>query len=139
MFRPDKRRTGRATHQLFALLLYREFNGETPALNALIRRISERIAQEAALDFRVTDLYLQRIAFLLAARQSDLVQPRWVERALARQEPSGGWFWGWYGWQPTLYRFGLEESESSHATAQGLWLTCMLKYGYPEWVSAHYR
>lgn len=139
MFRPDKHRTGRATHQLFALLLYREFNGETPALNALIRRISERIAQEAALDFRVTDLYLQRIAFLLAARQSDLVQPRWVERALARQEPSGGWFWGWYGWQPTLYKFGLEESESSHATAQGLWLTCMLKYGYPEWVSAHYR
>lgn len=139
MFRADKHRTGRATHQLFALLFYREFNGETPALNALIRRISERIAQEAALDFRVTDLYLQRITFLLAAGQSDLVQPRWVERALARQAPSGGWFYGWYGWQPTPYRFEIEEVENSHTTAQGLWLTCMLKYRYPEWVSAHYR
>jgi len=139
MFRPDKHRTGRATHQLFALMFYREFNGETPALNALMRRISERIAQEAALDFRVTDLYLQRIAFLLAAGQSDLVQPRWVERALARQEPSGGWFCGWYCWQPSPYTFEIEEAESSHATAQGLWLTCMLKYRYPEWVSAHYK
>jgi hypothetical protein len=139
MFRPDKHRTGRATHQLFALLFYRKFNGETPALNALIRRISERIAQEAALDFRVTDLYLQRITFLLAAGQPDLVQPRWVERALACQEPSGGWFYGWYGWQPTPYKFDIEDVESRHATAQGLWLTCMLKYRYPEWVSAHYK
>jgi hypothetical protein len=139
MFNPDRHRTGRATHQLFALIVYRQFNGETPALNALIRRVSERIAQEAALDFRVTDLYLQRITFLLAAGQSDLVRPRWVERALAAQEPSGGWYYCWYGWCPTPYSFQLDEPENVHATAQGLWLTCMLKYRYPEWIRAHYR
>lgn len=139
MFAPDKHRTGRATHQLFALMFYREFNEDTPAMNALMRRISERIAQEAAVDFRVTDLYLQRIAFLLAAGQADLVQPRWVERALAYQEPSGGWFYGWYGWQPTPYRFDIEELENSHTTAQGLWIACMLKHRYPQWVSAHYK
>jgi hypothetical protein len=139
MFQPDKHRTGRATHQLFALAMYRQFNGETPELNALIRRVSMRIAQEAALDFRVTDLYLQRIAFLLAAGQADLVQPRWVERALAAQEPSGGWYYCWHGWHPTPYKFEIEETENVHTTAQGLWLTCMLKYRYPEWVRAHYR
>jgi hypothetical protein len=139
MFNPDKHRTGRATHQLFALIVYRQFNGETPALNGLIRRISTRIAQEASLDFRVTDLYLQRIAFLLAAGQSDLVQARWVERALAAQETSGGWHYCWYGWCPTPYDFTIEEAESTHTTAQGLWLTCMLKYRYPEWIRAHYR
>ena len=67
MFSPDKYRTGGATHQLFALYLYRNHNGATPDLDRLIRRISVRIASEASIDFRVTDLYLQRIAFLLAA------------------------------------------------------------------------
>ena len=139
MVEPDKHRTGRATHQMFALLLYRKFNGDTPALQALTRRISERIAQEAAIDFRVTDLYLQRIAFLLAAGQADLVQPRWVERAMTAQESSGGWYFGWYGWQPTPYKLGIDEWESSHATAQGLWMACMLKYRYPQWIAANYK
>src|SRR5215831_194519 len=67
MFSPDRYRTGSATHQLFSLYLYRNHNGSTPELDRLIRRISTRIASEAAIDFRVTDLYLQRIAFVLAA------------------------------------------------------------------------
>jgi hypothetical protein len=91
MFSPDKYRTGNLTHQLFALYFYRNFNGATPNLDRLIRRISVRIASEAAIDFRVTDLYLQRIAVLLAVGQLDLVKRRWVERALAAQQPNGGW------------------------------------------------
>lgn len=103
MFRADKHRTGRATHQLFALLFYREFNGETPALNTLIRRISERIAQEAVLDFRVTDLYLQRITFLLAAGQLDLVQPvGWSAPLLVRSHPEDGSTAGTVSSQPPI-------------------------------------
>ena len=138
MFEPDGTRTGRATHQLFSLVLYRQFNGTTPALDQLIRHISLRIAQEAAIDFRVTDLYLQRIAFLLAAGQQDLVKPRWVERALAAQESNGGWMYGWYGWHPTPYRLSVDEFPDSHATAQGMWLAAMLKHRYPEWIRANY-
>jgi len=139
MFAPGKYRTGKATHQLISLILYREYNGATPELDTLIRRLSERVAQEAALDFRVTDLYLQRIAFLLAAGQPDLVKPRWVERALDAQQSNGGWHYNWHGWSPTPYLFQFDEGPSSHATVQGLWLIDMLQYRYPEWVSANYR
>jgi hypothetical protein len=140
MFSPDKYRTGGATHQLFALYLYRNHNGATPDLDRLIRRISIRIASEASIDFRVTDLYLQRIAFLLAAGQPDLVKRRWVERALAAQQPDGGWLYSWYGWQPRPYRFRFaEESSTSHPTAQGMWMVYMLKYRYPHWIEKNYQ
>ena len=140
MFAPDKFRTGHATHQLFALYFDRLHNGSTPDRDRLIRHISLRIASEAAIDFRVTDLYLQRIAFLLAAGQQDLVKRRWVERALAAQQPDGGWLFTWHGWEPRPYRFGFpEESSTSHPTAQGLWMVYVLKYRYPEWIDRNYR
>jgi hypothetical protein len=140
MFSPDKYQTGSATHQLFALYLYRNYNGSTPDLNRLIRRISVRIASEASFDFRVTDLYLQRIAFLLAAGQPDLVKRRWVERALAAQQHDGGWRYSWHGWQPKPFGFEfVDESSISHATAQGMWIVYMLKYRYPQWIEQNYR
>lgn len=139
MFSPDKYRTGRATHQLFALYLYRNYNGANPNLNRLIDRISARIAGEASIDFRVTDLYLQRVAFLLAAGHSDLVKRRWVERALAAQQWDGGWLYSWHGWQPNPLQFRLEKATStSHPTAQGMWIAYMLKYRYPQWIEKNY-
>lgn len=140
MFSPDKYRTGGATHQLFALYLYRNYNGATPDLNHLIRHISLRIASEASIDFRVTDLYLQRIAFLLAAGQIDLVRRRWVERVLAAQRSDGGWPVTWHGWLPSPFRFRFEEeSSTSHATVQGMWMVYMLKYRYPQWIEKNYQ
>jgi hypothetical protein len=139
MFSPDKYRTGGATHQLFALYLYRTYTGESVDLNRLMRRISLRIASEASIDFRVTDLYLQRIAFLLAAGQPDLVKHRWVERALAAQQADGGWLYSWYGWHPTPYRFSSGENSTSHPTVQGMWLAYMLKYRYSQWIANNYR
>jgi hypothetical protein len=140
MLSPDKYRTGGATHQLFALYLYRNHNGATPDMDWLIRHISMRIASEASIDFRVTDLYLQRIAFLLAAGQQDLVKRRWVERALSAQQSDGGWSFSWYGWQPKPYRFRFaEESSTSHPTAQGMWMVYMLKYRYPQWIEKNYQ
>jgi hypothetical protein len=140
MFSPGRYRTGRATHQLLSLYLYRNHNGSTPELDRLIRRISTRIASEAAIDFRVTDLYLQRIAFVLAAGQPDLVKRRWVERALAAQQADGGWLWSWHGWQPKPYVLSFDAvSSTSHPTAQGMWIAYMLKYRYPEWIERNYR
>ena len=102
--------------------------------------VEERIAAEAAFDFRVTDLYLQRIAFLLAAGRPDLVKPRWVERALAAQQSDGGWYYTWHGWAPTPYRYSISDEHSiAHATAQGMWVACMLRYRYPDWIDKNYH
>ena len=140
MFSPDKFTMYHATHQLFALNLYRKFNAETPELRSVMDRLERRIATEAALDFRVSDLYLQRIAFLLAAGRPDLVKPRWVERALAAQESDGGWLYSWHGWGPRLFSYRSSDAHSSpHATAQGMWLATMLKYRYPEWIEKNYK
>src|SRR5260370_3017365 len=86
MFSPDNYRTGKATHQLFALCFYRTSKGSTPQLDRLMQKIEERIACVAAIDCRVTDLYLQRLSFLLDAGRPDLVRHRWGERALAGQQ-----------------------------------------------------
>jgi hypothetical protein len=140
MFAPDKYRTGSATHQLFALYIYRNHNGTKPDLDRLIGRISARIAVEASIDFRVTDLYLQRIAFLLAAGQPELIRRRWVERVFAAQQPDGGWHWSWHGWWPKPFRFRFaEESSASHPTVQGMWIAYMLKYRYPQWIEKNYQ
>ena len=140
MFSPDKNRTGKATHQLLALYFYRKSKGSTADLDRLMQRIEERIAWEAAVDFRVTDLYLQRIAFLLAAGRPDLIRPRWVERAFDAQQIDGGWLQDWHGWSRTPYVFSLANREpTAHATAQGMWIACMLKYRYPEWIDRNYR
>ena len=42
MFSPDKFRMYDATHQLFALYLYRKFNGDTPELRTLMDRLEKR-------------------------------------------------------------------------------------------------
>jgi hypothetical protein len=140
MFSPDKYRTGKATHQLFALYFYRKSKGSTPELDRVMQKIEERIAGEAAIDFRVTDLYLQRLAFLLAAGRPDLIRPRWVERAFAAQQIDGGWPESWHGWNRTPYRFSLgHESPTAHSTAQGMWIAYMLKYRYPEWIDRNYK
>jgi hypothetical protein len=140
MFSPDKYRTGKATHQLLALCFYRKSKASTPELDRLMQKIERRIAWEAAIDFRVTDLYLQRLAFLLAAGRPDLIRPRWVERAFAAQQIDGGWLESWHGWSRTPYRFSFDdELPTAHSTAQGMWISYMLKYRYPEWTDQNYK
>jgi hypothetical protein len=141
MFSPNKHRTGTATHQLFALYLFRRSKGSSADLDALMNVIERRIAWEAAVDFRVTDLYLQRVAFLLAAGRPDLVQRRWVEIIVAAQQDDGAWLSTWHGWNRTPYRFTLENKPPmiAHSTAQGMWIACMLKYRYPDWVDRNYK
>ena len=140
MFSMDKYQRGHLTHQLLAVTFYRKRQGTSPELERLIRHLGERVAAEARIDFRVTDLYLQRIAFLLNAGMADLVRPRWVERALGAQQPDGGWTYAWYGWDESLWHWRLPEEETmAHSTVQGLWLIAMLKYRFPEWIDQHYR
>ena len=134
MFSPKAHYWGSLTHQVFSLYIYRKHQGKTSELDSLLDHLCERIAFEAFWDIRVTDLYLQRIAFLLAAGRPDLVKRRWVERLLEHQTESGGWQPAWHGWGPDLFRFSLEEDPpNAHATVQGAWVLYMLKYRYPNW------
>lgn len=136
----DKLRMYNLTHQLFAFYFSRKFHGDTPELHGLMDRAEQRIATEATYDFRVTDLYLERIAFLLAAGRPDLVKPRWVERALAAQRSDGAWPYTWGAWGPHLLGFADSGERSlAHPTGLGMWLTNMLKYRYPEWIEKNYR
>jgi hypothetical protein len=138
MFSRDKYLWGKRTHQLFALLIYRK-RAQDAAVAPLIDHLCAGIAFEANWDFRVTDLYLQRVAFLLAAGRPDLVKRRWVERVLAKQEPDGGWIGSWYGWGPRLFEVSLRKPRpQSHTTVQGMWILYMLKYRYSGWIDQRY-
>ncbi len=137
---PEKFRWGHLTHQLMALYFYRRSNGSTADVNRVISRLVKRIALEEAVDFRVTDLYLQRIATLLAVGRPDLVRRRWVERALDAQQPDGGWTFSWYGWDPVPLRFSFTAAPSvSHTTVQGMWIMYLLQYRCPRWIDMNYR
>jgi hypothetical protein len=139
MFAPDEYHWGSLTHQLFAVYLFRRFQGTSPATETLMSHLCERIAAEAFWDVRVTDLYLQRSAFLLAAGRPDLVRRRWVERVMAAQQGDGGWVSGWHGWGPGLMAFSWSRrSSNAHTTVQGIWILHLLKYRYPEWIEQHY-
>jgi hypothetical protein len=139
MFAPDRFVWGSRTHQLFALILYRSRADNSLAVTELVNHLCEKIAFEEQWDIRVTDLYLQRMAFILAAGRSDLIRPRWVERAIASQEEDGGWVSSWYGWGPGLFAFSFRPRvPNSHTTIQGVWLLYMLKYRYPEWIQRNY-
>jgi len=139
MFDPEMHVSGSLTHQLFAVKVYRDFQGSTDQLDALIDHLCERIAREAFVDFRVADIYLQRVAFLLAAGRPDLVRRPWVERILANQRDDGGWTYPWHHWGPGLLRFHIHTaSPTAHPTIQGLWALYQLQYRYPDWITAHY-
>ena len=140
MFSPDKFTMYNLTHQLFALYIFRKFNGETRELPAVTDRVEQRVATEAAFDFRVSDLYLERIGFLLAAGRPDLVKSRWIERAIANQQTDGGWRYTWHGWGPHLFSYTRADNGSgAHPTAQGMWITNMLKHRYPGWIEKNYN
>ena len=134
MFAPDQHHWGSLTHQLIAVLIDREYQGASAESNTLINHLSERIAFEAMWDVRVTDLYLQRLAVLLAAGRPDLVKRRWVERLLSHQKPDGGWISSWHGWGPDILAFYPGKLDTNaHTTIQGMWTLYMLKYRYPQW------
>ena len=128
---------GARHHQVLALIMYRDFNGDSEKVDDTLRRLCEKEARDQRYDFRVTDAYVQRNAFMLAAGQSGLVRSRWVERILNNQMADGSWSYSWYGWGRGIMEFGVVYP--GHTTVQGAWALALLKYRYPEWINEHYR
>ena len=139
LFSPTKYYWGRRNHQLLALDIYRSFNGASPELDATLQAVSQGVARDAYWDFRVSDSYPQRSAFLLAAGQPELVKKRWIERILDRQNLDGSWNYCWYGWCRGVFEFSLQDPDPGHTTVQGAWALYMLKYRYAQWIEQHYH
>jgi hypothetical protein len=140
MLSPDKYVWGSRTHQLLSLILYRERGHNSPEVNRVINRVCEGVAREEEWDIRVSDLYLQRVAFLLAAGRPDLVKRRWIERILANQKEDGGWSPSWHGIGPNLFEFHYQVDQTTpHASVQGVWALYMIKYRYPQWIAQNYH
>ena len=139
MFSPTKYYWGRRHHQLLALVMYRYYNGGSEELNSTINHLAEKIARDAHFDFRVSDSYVQRSAFILGADRPDLIRSRWIERVLDNQRPDGSWGYCWYGWCRGVFEFRLGDIGPDHPTVQAAWALYMLKYRYPQWIKQHYR
>lgn len=133
---------GHRNHQLLALAMYRHFNGTNPEQDAVINTVAKGVARDGYWDFRVSDSYEQRSAFLLAAGRPDLVRSRWIERFLANQQPDGAWNYCWYGWCRGVFEFRFGESakgDQGHSTVQAAWALYQLKYRNGDWINAHYH
>ena len=143
MFSPTKYIWGARQHQLLALDIYRDYNGASPEVDSALNYIAEKVARDQRYDFRVTDSYVQRVAFVLGAGRPDLIRSRWVDRILDNQNADGSWSYCWYGWCRGVFDFGTtyrtEASLSGHTTVQAAWALTMLKYRYPQWIDEHYH
>jgi len=143
MFSPTKYSWGTRLHlQLIALDIYRKFNGPSPELTAVINPVTEGVANDGFWDFRVSDSYEQRSAFILAAGRPDLVRSRWIDRVLENQQPDGAWNYCWFGWCRGVFEFRVGESakgDQGHSTVQAAWALYQLKYQHQDWIKEHYQ
>jgi 4-amino-4-deoxy-L-arabinose transferase-like glycosyltransferase len=134
---PDKYVWGARHSQVLALIMYKTFQGLPPDKAALLRTLAEKEARDQTYDFRVTDSYYQRNAFVLATGNSDLIRSRWIERILDHQNPDGSWDFCWYGWCRGIFDFGVVDYP--HTTIQAAWALAQIKYRYPQWIDEHYK
>jgi hypothetical protein len=143
LFSPTKYSWGIRLHlQLIALDIYRHFNGPSPELDAALNPVAEGVARDAYWDFRVSDSYEQRSAFILAAGRPDLVRSRWIDRILANQQADGAWNFCWYRWCRGVFEYRLGDSapgDQGHSTVQAAWALYQLKFKNAQWIRDHYN
>jgi hypothetical protein len=130
---------GRRNHQLFALDSYRYYNGGSPELDSTLAHLAKKVARDEHFDFRVNDSYPQRISFVLAAHQPDLIRSRWVERVINNQAADGHWSYCWHSWCKGVMDFSADDPDPSHATVQAAWALTLLKHRFPQWIERNYR
>jgi 4-amino-4-deoxy-L-arabinose transferase-like glycosyltransferase len=137
LFSLTKYNWGARHHQVLGLIMYRDFNGDSPRVDDTLRRLCQKEARDQTYDFRVTDAYVQRNAFMIAAGQAGLVRGRWIERILDNQNADGSWNYCWYGWCRGVAEFGTVYP--GHTTIQGAWALALLKYRCSQWIQEHYH
>lgn len=82
------------THRILVFRLFRALHSDFADrfdMPALERRAFARMVREMLFDFRVYDLYFERLVFLLDTGKAPPFIHRWIERVLADQREDGGW------------------------------------------------
>lgn len=129
------------THQMMGFRFLQRTQCEDPEMvSSGIKTLSRYIEKQSTYDFRVVDVYLQRVLMQLDSGNKNKINPRWIKRILQNQNDDGGWD----DFQPLIpvgnnryFGFtnkgvGIRSTESTfHATAQGVWLMAMLLQDAP--------
>jgi hypothetical protein len=127
------------THQLTGLRIALQNQcGDTDKLRETISQLQERIVNQLTWDFRLVDVYVQRVWVLLESGVGGRVKPIWIQRVLMMQSTDGGWS----GFEPVVpissqqalgfssKGVGVGRQESNfHTTAQGIYLMSLLLAG----------
>lgn len=80
------------THQMMGIHLLEKQNcGLLDNAEQVSRALQQSIAAQLRWDFRVVDVYLQRVLMLLVTGAEDLLRPAWLQRVLAHQLADDGW------------------------------------------------
>jgi len=128
------------THQIVAFRLMQETGCLEPAhVTRLIDEVSFFLKLQMLLDFRVVDVYLQRVLVMLDTNQHHRIRDRWIHRILKAQLADGGWA----DFSPVLSvgdnnyigftanNIAIASPRASfHATAQGLLVMTHLRQTY---------
>jgi hypothetical protein len=124
------------THQLMGFRLAQR-NGCTAAdAEQKIEALQNTLVRQLRYDPRVVDVYIQRVLMLVDSGAGQRVESRWLQRVLDAQLDDGGWsdmqplqplgggrYWGFGANGMTVD----VPTANFHATAQGVWLTSLLR------------
>lgn len=127
------------THQMMGVYFRQQRDcGDKEALADQMRTLQDTVVQQLIWDPRAVDVYIQRILMLLDTGAGEQIKPRWLQRLVRAQLPSGAWS----GFRPLLpmgsdkylgfYSKGVtigQPDDSFHATAQGLLVMALLSRG----------
>jgi len=124
------------THQVMGLRFMQRYRcGYDEIVNETIIKLQEILVSELTWDFRVGDIYIQRVLMMLDLGAYSEIKPIWVENILSAQNDDGGWddldpiiFLGNdYFLAYSTQLFVIKKINSDfHSTAQAIWLLSML-------------
>jgi hypothetical protein len=79
------------THQMMGIHFLQQNCGLLQNVEQVSRDLQQSIVTQLTWDFRVVDVYLQRVLMLLVTDGSELLRPVWLQRVLQHQLADGGW------------------------------------------------
>jgi len=131
MFDVDKWHGRELTHQLYALVFLRKTK-PSKELEEYIEHLCNRLTKELMFDLAVTDIYIQKVAFVLQAGYPEKIRQKWIERIADNQLSDGGWNDRWFcftsGRRPVV-SFDIPPS-NQHATVQAVNALYFARYRY---------
>lgn len=124
------------THQMMGYrFMQRTSCKDVKKLSEKIITLSEFIRFQSIFDFRIVDVYIQRVLMLYDSGHSAKVNNRWIKRIIDHQSSDGGWddfqplinIQGnrYFGYSSAGFSVAIPKS-NFHASAQGIWLMALL-------------